>query len=284
MQTVYDLPWILPFVRESLRGVGNLNFDSYADAVMRCLDKVGTPSIQKFQPHSYTGLTYNFDAARPEIKIAITEAFYYLRQNRFLLAPAPTQHGAFLPHGQFLVTPRGIDWTNGVEPLPEDYNGYMKQFDSGVDGVVRQYVSEALNTYIRGAYFASTVMLGAAAEAAIYNLADAIGPAIKDAAKQATMKKRIADRGLERLFAYIEKTIVAGCDSGIIPYEVTEGTTRHLLSLFEYIKVQRNDAVHPKEFQVSTDSVRLSLSAFPLAFEKVEALIRKWCLANPNSL
>ena len=36
-----------------------------------------------------------------------------------------------------------------VEPLPEDYNGYMKQFDVTADEVVRQYTSEALNTYIR---------------------------------------------------------------------------------------------------------------------------------------
>jgi hypothetical protein len=103
-------------------------------------------------------------------------------------------------------------------------------------------------------------MLGAAAEAAIYNLVDALVPAIQDPAKQATLKKRVADRGFERMFSFIEKTITAGHDSGVIPYEVTEGTTRHLFLMFEYIKVQRNDAVHPKEFQVSPDSVRMSLN------------------------
>jgi hypothetical protein len=283
MQTEYDLSWILPYVRESMRGVGNFNFDGYADAVLRALERVGTPSIQRFQPVSYTGQAYNFDAAHHDIKIALTEAFYYLEQNRFILRPAPTQFGAFVPHGQFLITKRGVEWAKGGEPLPEDYNGYMKQFALGVDEVVRQYVSEALNTYIRGTYFASAVMLGAAAEAAIYNLADALVPAIKDASKQATLRKCIAQRGFERLFSFVEKTITAGHENGAIPYEVTEQTTRHLLSLFEYIKVQRNDAVHPKNFQVSPDSVRLTLYAFPMAFEKVEAL-RQWCIAHPGSL
>jgi hypothetical protein len=282
MQPVYDLAWILPHVRASLRGVGNLNFDAYADSLFHILEVLGVPSIQRFQ-QSYTGHVYNFDAAHPDIKIATTEAFYYLEQNRFILRPAPTQFGAFVPHGQFLVTKRGVEWAKGVEPLPEDYDGYMKQFDAGVDGVVRQYVSEALNTYIRGTYFASAVMLGAAAEAAIYNLADALVPALQDVTKQATLKKRISERGFERLFSFIEKIITASHDSGTIPYEVTEETTRHLLSLFEYVKVQRNDAVHPKNFQVSADSVRLSIYAFPLAFRKVEAL-REWCLQNPGKL
>jgi hypothetical protein len=68
MQPEYDLSWILPYVRESMRGVGNFNFDGYADAVLRILEKVGTPSVQKFQPVSYTGQTYNFDAAHHDIK------------------------------------------------------------------------------------------------------------------------------------------------------------------------------------------------------------------------
>jgi hypothetical protein len=56
-----------------------------------------------------------------------------------------------------------------------------------------------------------------------------------------------------------------------------------LLSLFDHIRLQRNDAIHPMNFVVSADSVRFSLYAFPMAFQRVEAL-RQWCDANPNSL
>jgi hypothetical protein len=106
MQTVYDLASILPHVRKSLQGVGNMNFDAYADGLFRVLEALGVPTIQRFQ-QSYTGHVYNFDAAHPDIKIAATEAFYYLEQNRFILRPAPTQFGAFVPHGQFVITKRG---------------------------------------------------------------------------------------------------------------------------------------------------------------------------------
>ena len=135
-----------------------------------------------------------------------------------------------------------LGWASGARKL---YDGYLKQFDASTDPVVRQYISEALNTYICGTYFASAVMLGAASEKAIYMLADDLVPAIQDAEKQGTLRNRIGDRKLDRLFKSIETTVNAGHQNKPIPYEVMEGTTRHLFSLFEYIKVQRNDAIHP---------------------------------------
>jgi hypothetical protein len=274
MPTDFDLPWILPYVRESLRGRGNFNFDGFADGVFAVLEKAGAgKGIEKRHPSmGYTGYAYNFEAADPEIRLAVTEAFYYLEQNRFILRPPPSNAPGFVSSSQCQITKRGQEWANSVEPLPEDYDGYMKLFDASTDPVVRQYISEALRTFIRGTFFASAVMIGAASEKAIYLLADSLLPTIKDATKRASLTKRIGDRKLDRLFQFIEDTTVNGLNSGAIPYSVMEGTTRHLLSLFEYIKVQRNDAIHPLNFQVSADSVRFSLNAFPLAFQKVEAL------------
>jgi hypothetical protein len=284
MQPVYDLSWILPHVRESLRERGNFNFEEFIDGLWAVLERVNVKSIEKYSIHqSHAGRRYNYDAAHPDIQMAATEAFYYLEQNRFTLRPAPNSNMAFLPHGRYVITARGQDWANGIDPLPEDYDGYMKQFDASVDPVVRQYVSESLNTYIRGTLFASAVMIGAASEKTVYMLADALVPTLQDAAKQQMLKKRIDDRKLDRMFTFIEQVVIDGHKQKLIPYDVMEGTTRHLMSLIDYIKVQRNDAVHPMTFQVSADSVRFSLNAFPLAFKKVEAL-RQWCLSHPSSL
>jgi hypothetical protein len=284
MQPVYDLSWILPYVRESLRGRGNFNFDDYMNGLWAVLERANVKSIEKLPIHqTHSGRQYNFDNAHPDLQMAATEAFYYLEQNRFTLRPAPNSNMAFMSHGRYVITARGQEWANGVDPLPEDYNGYMKQFDATVDPVVRQYVSEALNTYIRGTFFASAVMIGAASEKTVYMVADALVPTLQDAAKQQTLKKRLSDRKLDPLFTFIERVVIDGHTQKVIPYEVMEGTTRHLMSLIDYIKVQRNDAVHPMTFQVSADSVRFSLNAFPLAFKKVEAL-RQWCLGHPSSL
>ncbi len=284
MSPNYDLSWILPYVRESLRSRGNMSFDGFVDGVFQVLERVGAPTIAKNSPHQgYTGRAYNFEGANADIRNSVTEAFYYLEQNRFTLRPPPTNSTAFLPHGQFQITQRGQDWANSVEPLPEDYNGYMKQFDATTDAVVRQYISEALNTYIRGTYFASAVMIGAASEKAIYLLADSLVPALKDPAKQTVLQRKIDARKLETLLKGVEQIVIDGHAPKNIPFDVMGGTTRHLLSLFDHIRLQRNDAIHPMNFVVSADSVRFALNAFPLAFERVEAL-RQWCNANPNSL
>jgi hypothetical protein len=62
-----------------------------------------------------------------------------------------------------------------------------------------------------------------------------------------------------------------------------DGAELHLMSLFESIRVQRNDAVHPKTANVNEESVRFSYDAFPGALQKAEAL-RKWFDDNPGSV
>jgi hypothetical protein len=280
--TEFDLSWILPYVRESLRGRGNLSFDNFADGVYELLEKAGIPSVEK-RPLSwgYSGRIYNEQAINLDIKVAVTEAFYYCQQNRYILAPPPTQ-GTYFAHGQSQITKRGEEWAKGVEPLPEDYNGYMKQFAASTDPVVREYISEALHTYIHGTYFASAVMIGAASEKTVYLLADSLVPVLKDPAKQSSFQKKNDARGLEKLFKGVEQIVVDG-HTKIIPFAVMGGTTRHLLSLFDSIRLQRNDAIHPMNFVVSADLVRSALNAFPSAFEKVDAL-RQWCMAHPAAL
>ncbi|HXL23842.1 MAG TPA: hypothetical protein VOA78_15370 [Candidatus Dormibacteraeota bacterium] len=283
--TEFNLSWILPYVRESLRGRGNLSFDGFADGVFAVLEKVGVGKGIEKRPQGtgYTGHTFNFDAAHPDIRFAVTEAFYYLEQNRFILRPPPTNASAFVSGGQCQITRRGQEWANSVEPLPEDYDGYMSQFGASTDAVVRQYVSEALNTYIRGTYFASAVMIGAASEKTIYLLAESLVLALKDGPAQSLLQRKIDARRLEALLKGVEQIVVDGNLHKVIPFDVMGGTTRHLLSLFDSIRLQRNDAIHPMNFVVSASSVRFTLNAFPLAFEKVEAL-RQWCIAHPASL
>ncbi len=285
MSTKFDLPWILPYVRESLRGRSYLSFDQFVNGVWNLLERAGVgKGIEKPSVHQgYTGRIYNYDAADHDIRNAATEAFYYLEQNRFTLRPPPTNSTAFLPHGSFMVTTRGQEWAKGAEPLPEDYDGYMNQFDPAVDPVVRQYVSESLNTYIRGTYFASAVMIGAASEKSIYLLADSLLPALRDPANQKLLQSRLDGRRLEQLLKFVEQTIVDGHTNRVIPFDVMGGTTRHLMSIFDSIRLQRNNAIHPMNFVVSADTVRFMLNAFPLAFKKVEAL-RVWCGTHPASL
>ena len=76
MAPVYDLSWILPYVRESMRGRGNLNFESFVDGVLGALARANVPTIQKSAPPQSTRRPYNLNAIHQDIQIATTEASY----------------------------------------------------------------------------------------------------------------------------------------------------------------------------------------------------------------
>jgi hypothetical protein len=187
---------------------------------------------------------------------------------------------------RYYVTKSGEQWFNGVEPIPEEAAGYMtflRQLIPNMDSVIEQYVVEALTAFERRAYFASAVMLGAASEKALYLLAEAMLGAFTDVRKQQKLQSTLERRKLFELFGFVRDAIQDAGNAKVLPYTQFEGSTTHLMSLFEAIRVQRNDAVHPMNAAVSVDSVRLSLQSFPYALNKSEEL-REWLMNHPNSI
>ena len=62
-------------------------------------------------------------------------------------------------------------------------------------------------------------------------------------------------------------------------YAVHQGCSEHLISLFEMIRVQRNDAVHPTVGDVNRDKVFLTIQTLPTAISCVYKLI-EWFKSN----
>ena len=123
-------------------------------------------------------------------------------------------------------------------------------------------------------------MLGAASEKAVYLLAESLLVAFLDPKKREKLDALLKRRKLSDLLDAVGKLIH---DASNLPYDVTEGSEPHLISLFEAIRVQRNDAVHPMNATVSADSVRMMILAFPHSLAKAEEL-RSWFIAHPKSL
>jgi hypothetical protein len=144
---------------------------------------------------------------------------------------------------------------------------------------------EALTAFNREAYFAAAVMVGAASEKAVYLLAASLLNALKPSRRRTTLETALNKRQLFALLDCVRKTIedFSSGNPAPIPYSASEGATIHLASLFEAIRTQRNDAVHPMNANVSASSVRLLLHSFPYALSTTEKL-RTWSDANPASL
>jgi hypothetical protein len=281
----YSLSWILPFVRQSLLGRSNFSYENFVWGLFQELEKAKVVGVVKTPiDRAHTGQPYLYSDAPWPLRIATAEAFQYLLNNGFIIPQPP--HGApiHLDHVDYMLTGRGANWAQNTDPLPEDTDGYMKllrKLVPSLDSVIEQYVSEGLSSFERGTYFAAAVMVGAAAEKAVYLLADSILGAFADVARQTALKNRIEDRKLDALFKELDKTIHDA--RKVLPYPVYDGAVMHLMSLIVAIKVQRNDAVHPMNAKVSADSVRLSFHAFPHALEKLETL-RAWFVAHPKSI
>jgi hypothetical protein len=104
--------------------------------------------------------------------------------------------------------------------------------------------------------------------------------ALKDPNHKQKLQDLLEGRSLNPLFKFIRETFEHNRKLATLPYD---GCIPHLVSLFEAVRTQRNDAVHPKTGMVSGDSVRLLTASFPYALSKSEKL-RDWLKANPLSL
>jgi hypothetical protein len=282
-QPMYSLSWILPYVRRALNGVGNLNFNQYLGNLWSQLEKDQIADAKRQTIHTGQAGQINWDGAPSGLRNAATEAFFYLFRNGFISPQPPSGYPNHPGFDRYDMTLRGLEWAKGNEPLPEDIAGYMKFLHDRIpklDAVIEQYITDGLIAFERGAYFAAAVMLGAASEKALYLLAEAMVDALKSQKAKQTLEQHLKGRSLNLLFTFVRDAFERNRRTPNIPHD---GAIPHLMSMFEAVRTQRNDAVHPTTGQVSADSVRLLTASFPYALSKSEEL-RAWLMANHSSL
>ncbi len=158
---------------------------------------------------------------------------------------------------------------------PEEYGAAIDSMTPSIDKVIKQYAIEGINCFRQRLFFASAVMFGAAAEKAILILLESIAKAETDHKIKSKLEKLVERPNLPEIFASIKDTLDSLVKAKTIPYSVHEGSIEHLLSLFEMIRVQRNDAVHPDIGEVNKTKVFLVIQTFPGALEVTYRLI-KW--------
>jgi hypothetical protein len=288
-RTNYSVERVLQLVRTSFNeSLGELSQKVFFQRLWSKLDSLNDPGVVKPSPHQYQTGQYLYDQAPHDLQAVAHEGFFYLVNSGYVY-PKPIGDYINFRHSEWYCwTERGLQWVKGAEPIPEEAAGYMKFLRAHVptlDMVIGQYISEAITAFNREAYFAAAVMVGAASEKAIYLLAASLLTALKPSRRRTTLETALTKRQLFTLLDSVRSTIEDSSTSNPapIPYSVSEGASAHLASLFEAIRTQRNDAVHPMNATVSASSVRLLLHSFPYALSTTEKL-REWLDANPAAL
>ncbi len=284
-QPIYTLSWILPIVRRGVKARSNFDYAMYLQQLGGELHRLQLEGVVKepLDRQQMLRQVYDWNQAPNELYSAAIEAFFYLFIRGYIVPLSSNDQHHRLDLYRYTVTERGLEWFSGGDPLPEDAAGYMKFLQDRVpnmDAVIKQYVGEALVAFERQAYFAAAVMLGAASEKALYILAEAMVDALKSPKAKQTLEQYLKGRTLNPLFTFIRDAFERNRRTPNIPYD---GAIPHLMSMFEAVRTQRNDAVHPTTGQVSADSVRLLMASFPFTLSKSEEL-RAWLVANPHSL
>jgi hypothetical protein len=278
----YTLSETIPFLRLALRNLGTqFTLTQFVNALWAELAKIPLPEIvaPKFPQPMLTQFVYsNMHTPLPSVTM---EAFSFSIRSGFIM-PSTLN----FPPGEYfglhwILTPAGKSWAAGDAAPPEDEAGHLAHIRALVtkpNRVVLEYVGEALRTFNRQAYLAAAVMLGAAFEAAIYDLSDAVVIALVPGKRRNMLEDFDKKRKLHSMLALIAQVL----QHGSVQAEF-KSAQLHLASLFDSIRIQRNEAVHPETGTVSMESLRAAFDAFPRAYQVADRLT-DWLKNCPSSL
>jgi hypothetical protein len=276
----YSLTSLLPFARAAIRQSANFDIEQFTDALFAELEKVGVRGVERARMGRLK-FKYSELIVPAALKYGSMEVFFHLVHRGFIL-PEPQNFPTTFNEMRYWRTAKGTAWSADADPPPEEVEGYMRLLlglTPALDPIITEYVREGLSSFHREMFFSASVMLGAASEKEIYLLGQAMAGALKDANAQSKLNRLLEGRSLYQLLKAIEEH-VRSCAK---LRGVFDGAHIHLMSLFESIRKQRNDAVHPNTATVDEDSVRLAYNSFPKAVEKAEAL-RAWFGSNSRSV
>lgn len=273
---------VLGAMREALGSLRNRNQIPYGDIMTETMKALAHLGHTVEAGEDFRGAWQRLGDRHP-LTFTLIEAHHQLLTLGYIV-PWPSTPNS--PSFNWLhITEKGQKWIESSESVPEDSDRFISTLNTLIptlDPVIKQYLIEAVVTYNRQAWFASAVMVGAASEKAVYMLIESLLAVTETPSDRMAIEKAINERSLPKMFGQINKALTKHRESRRLPYTVCEGSEHHILSLFDSIRVQRNDAVHPTIGTVTPESVRLTLSAFPSACRKVYDLIN-WCQAGAEA-
>lgn len=195
-----------------------------------------------------------------ENEIAILEETQQLTINSILM---PGHDWGNFRYPLLRLTEYGRKCIEEENILPFDPDGYIEGVKSSItniDEVVLIYLAESITTYNRNCLLSSTITLGAASEQAMLLLIEAFSEAISDAEEKASFKKKIEKQRIyEKYKTFRGKFDVIKKD---LPAELTREIDVFLDGIFNFIRINRNEAGHPTGIATNKKVVYANLQVF----------------------
>jgi len=271
-------------VFDALRPTRNTYFEELLEGVREAAaNREAFPSREECEARGEKAWPqYRQHQLAPPDKTAILEIVWDLIAER-VLTPGHDANNPDWPN--LRLTEFGQALLHGTVPAyydDDEYLAALRSFVPALDPIVEQYALEGARAFRRQLLFAAAVMFGAAAEKAVLDLLGRIGQYETDARRKKQVAGLLERPRLPDIFDAVRETVRRLADSKTLPYVVHQGSNEHLLSLFEMIRVQRNDAVHPTAGHVNREKVLLTMQSLPEALAASHRLAA-WFLTNECS-
>ncbi|MFA6427833.1 MAG: hypothetical protein WCW16_05375 [Candidatus Magasanikbacteria bacterium] len=161
--------------------------------------------------------------------------------------------------------------------LPYDPEGYIRELKDKIptiDEITLAYVSESITAYNRHHLLSATITLGVASENLMLLLIDAYANWIRDESRKSSFQKKIADRFISTQYREFKKDFVN--DVKILPKEFQADWETYLDGVFNFIRLNRNDAGHPTGRKFDIKVVYANLQVFSEYANFIFKLIQKF--------
>jgi hypothetical protein len=171
------------------------------------------------------------------------------------------------------VTKAGAEAARDEALNPDNFGEYLKELVHRVPAAsptVLQYATEAGNAYVCRCYFASTVMLGVASEAAFLEMARSFSSWLPK--KQGDHFRTIVDSPRTNYiskFSEFRKRVEPHKPE--IPAHLSDGMTLSMDAVLDLLRINRNDAGHPTGRTIGREDAFISLQMFARYLQKLYA-------------
>jgi len=181
--------------------------------------------------------------------------------NAGFLYPGTTDQNSSYPW--LTITQYGKEAFLEEDWLPYDPEGYIKALKikiPTIDEITLTYIGEAIAAYNRRNLLSATLTIGIASENLMLLLIEAYTDWITSATRKASFKKKIENRFILTQYKVFKKEFANDIKS--FPKELQIDWETYLDGIFNFIRLNRNDAGHPTGKQFDVKVVYASLQVF----------------------
>ena len=161
---------------------------------------------------------------------------------------------------------------------PDGYLTYLKNEIPTLDAEIERYITESLQAYRRGLLLSSAVTMGVASEKAFILLHEELTNSITDPVKKKKFQDLQASYKTKEKFDKVKKELMS--NKSKYPRKISENLETHLDTIFQVIRVTRNEVGHPTGKILNRGEVFVRLQLF-VEYTKIVYQLIDWLQFNP---